>query len=129
VYRQIVIQTAVYMDRICFVLFVYLFVCLFMLFVCVVCLFVCAVCVACLFLCSSARVYLYGFTSHPPTPPPHPPPVIKHFLHDLKTHGKYKGFCNLGVSWQMIDNPGMRRSLKLEGIKGNVGILVTKVGL
>lgn len=62
-----------------------------------------------------------------------PIPVIWHFLTDIERHGKYMGFCSLGVHWQPIENTGMRSALKLKPPKGresggrNLGILVRKV--
>eukprot|EP00882_Tetradesmus_deserticola_P018709 GHRQ01020094.1.p1 GENE.GHRQ01020094.1~~GHRQ01020094.1.p1 ORF type:complete len:426 (+),score=236.79 GHRQ01020094.1:1316-2593(+) len=54
-----------------------------------------------------------------------PVPVINHFLEDLERHGgKYTGFCELGVSWQSLENEGMREVLDMP--KGLTGVYITK---
>ncbi|KIZ01125.1 Protease Do-like 10 [Monoraphidium neglectum] len=53
-----------------------------------------------------------------------PVPVINHFLRDLERHGRYTGFCELGVAWQNLENAGMKAALGMP--KGLTGVLVTK---
>mmetsp|Transcript_5326 Transcript_5326/g.12968 ORF Transcript_5326/g.12968 Transcript_5326/m.12968 type:complete len:684 (-) Transcript_5326:163-2214(-) len=42
-----------------------------------------------------------------------PNPIIDHFLQDIEVHGKYTGFCRLGVSWQTTENEALRQYLQL----------------
>jgi len=42
-----------------------------------------------------------------------PVPIIEHFLNDIELHGKYTGFCRLGVSWQTTENDALRSYLGL----------------
>ena len=51
-------------------------------------------------------------------------PVINHFLRDLEANGRYTGFCELGASWQNLENAGARAALGLP--PGLTGVLVTK---
>lgn len=54
-----------------------------------------------------------------------PVPVINHFLEDLERHdGKYTGFCELGISWQSLENEGMREVLGMP--KALTGVFITK---
>eukprot|EP00879_Flechtneria_rotunda_P008710 GHRR01009124.1.p1 GENE.GHRR01009124.1~~GHRR01009124.1.p1 ORF type:complete len:569 (+),score=138.88 GHRR01009124.1:238-1944(+) len=54
-----------------------------------------------------------------------PVPVINHFLEDLERNGgKYTGFCELGVSWQSMENPDMKLALGMP--RGMTGVYITK---
>lgn len=53
-----------------------------------------------------------------------PVPVINHFLKDLERTGAYNGFCELGVSWQNLENSGMKAALGMP--KGLTGVMITK---
>jgi len=55
-----------------------------------------------------------------------PPPIVLHFLNGVKKDGTgYKGFPELGVVVQTLENPVLRRHLKLKDNQS--GILITKV--
>lgn len=53
-----------------------------------------------------------------------PPPVINHFLLDVKD-GRYDGFPDTGFYSQAMENPGMREKYKMK--EGQTGLLVTHV--
>ncbi|XP_077237809.1 protease Do-like 9 [Tasmannia lanceolata] len=40
-----------------------------------------------------------------------PTPVIKHFIDDFEKSGEYTGFPNLGVEWQKMENPDLRKAM------------------
>ena len=40
-----------------------------------------------------------------------PTPVIKHFILDYERNGHYTGFPTLGILWQKLENPDMRKAL------------------
>ncbi|KAJ0960401.1 hypothetical protein J5N97_001763 [Dioscorea zingiberensis] len=40
-----------------------------------------------------------------------PAPVITHFIHDYAKSGEYTGFPSLGIEWQKIENPDLRKSM------------------
>jgi S1-C subfamily serine protease len=42
-----------------------------------------------------------------------PSPVIVHFLQDYARNGRYTGFPTLGLEWQKLENPDMRKYLKV----------------
>jgi len=52
-----------------------------------------------------------------------PVPIIDHFLSDINLHGRYTGFCRLGVSWQTTENEALRQYLKLGSAAGEAGKL------
>lgn len=54
-----------------------------------------------------------------------PVPVIRHFLLDVERTGHYNGFPMLGVAWQKLENPQLRRALGMEDAKR--GVLVRRV--
>ena len=54
-----------------------------------------------------------------------PAPIIMHFLEDIKD-GHFDGFPELDIYVQLLENPDLRRSLKLPNDVG--GLLVTGVG-
>ncbi len=53
-----------------------------------------------------------------------PAPVIKHFLKDLED-GTYDGIPGLGISWQKMENPDIRRKSGMA--ENQTGMLVTKI--
>jgi len=54
-----------------------------------------------------------------------PVPVVRHFLEDVAANGRYVGFPQLGLSWQRLENPHLRKSLGMKA--GEKGVLVRKV--
>lgn len=54
-----------------------------------------------------------------------PTPVISHFLKDFDTNGRYTGFPEVGCEWQNLENPHLRRQLRLPAEAK--GILVKRV--
>ncbi len=53
-----------------------------------------------------------------------PPPVIKHFLEDIK-NGKYNGYPSLGIRTQNIENEGLKKKYNMGD--ADTGVLVTRV--
>eukprot|EP01119_Soliformovum_irregulare_P010447 TRINITY_DN2570_c0_g1_i2.p1 TRINITY_DN2570_c0_g1~~TRINITY_DN2570_c0_g1_i2.p1 ORF type:complete len:524 (+),score=154.43 TRINITY_DN2570_c0_g1_i2:96-1667(+) len=53
-----------------------------------------------------------------------PLPIILHFLEDIKRHGRYVGFCDLGVRCQPTENDQLRAYLGMQ--PHDTGILVNK---
>jgi S1-C subfamily serine protease len=53
-----------------------------------------------------------------------PPPVISHFLEDVKD-GAYDGFPSLGIHFQPLENPSHRKSLGMRDEQN--GVLITRV--
>lgn len=51
--------------------------------------------------------------------------ILRHFLEDIERHGGYTGFCSLGVKFQPMESPALRRHKRLP--EGRSGILITKV--
>ncbi|XP_066371534.1 protease Do-like 9 [Miscanthus floridulus] len=45
-----------------------------------------------------------------------PTPVINHFIEDYKKSGEYTGFPILGIEWQKMENPDLRKAM---GMKAN----------
>ena len=43
-----------------------------------------------------------------------PPPVIQHFIEDYAKNGCFTAFPSLGIEWQKLENPQMRRALGLK---------------
>ena len=39
--------------------------------------------------------------------------VVMHFLNDIEQHGKYTNFPKLGFRWQKIENPSLKKYLKM----------------
>ena len=54
-----------------------------------------------------------------------PVDILLHFLADIERHGHYTGFCRLGVKFQPMESPSLRKHKLLP--PGKSGILVTKV--
>ncbi|GLC63300.1 hypothetical protein PLESTF_000021700 [Pleodorina starrii] len=53
-----------------------------------------------------------------------PTPVVHHFLNDLDRHGgKYTGFPEMGISWQVLESTDMKRSLGMP--EGATGVYIT----
>ncbi|CAA6672501.1 unnamed protein product [Spirodela intermedia] len=40
-----------------------------------------------------------------------PTPVISHFIHDFEKSGEYTGFPILGIEWQKMENPDLRKAM------------------
>ncbi|EFJ30037.1 hypothetical protein SELMODRAFT_90340 [Selaginella moellendorffii] len=54
-----------------------------------------------------------------------PTPVISHFIMDYERHGHYTGFPVLGIEWQRMENPDLRRAV---GMKANQkGVRIRRV--
>lgn len=54
-----------------------------------------------------------------------PPPVMKHFLQDAISPGPYKGFPDLAIEFQKLENPKLR---KLEGMQEDqTGIRIKRI--
>ncbi len=53
-----------------------------------------------------------------------PAPVIKHFLRDIE-NGQYDGIPELGISYQPVENPDMRRMYSMK--EDYSGVLVNKI--
>ena len=43
-----------------------------------------------------------------------PPPVITHFITDYERNGRYTAFPNLGVEWQRLESPHLRKALGMK---------------
>ena len=43
-----------------------------------------------------------------------PNPVIDHFLTDFQRNGCFTAFPSLGIEWQKLENPGMRKCLGMQ---------------
>eukprot|EP00878_Enallax_costatus_P009462 GHUV01009887.1.p1 GENE.GHUV01009887.1~~GHUV01009887.1.p1 ORF type:complete len:535 (+),score=127.38 GHUV01009887.1:151-1755(+) len=54
-----------------------------------------------------------------------PEPVIAHFINDYERNGAYTGFPCLGVEWQKLENPDMRKALKMQA--QHKGVLIRRV--
>eukprot|EP00897_Mesotaenium_endlicherianum_P005554 jgi/Mesen1/5026/ME000025S04425 len=54
-----------------------------------------------------------------------PVPVIEHFLEDIARHGKYTGFCSLGIVWQVMENTDMRAYYRMS--KEQTGVFINRV--
>ncbi|KDD74963.1 hypothetical protein H632_c960p1 [Helicosporidium sp. ATCC 50920] len=54
-----------------------------------------------------------------------PTPVVEHFIRDYETHGAYTGFPSLGIEWQKMESPVMRRALGMA--PDERGVLVRRV--
>jgi S1-C subfamily serine protease len=51
--------------------------------------------------------------------------VIHHFIADYEKNGSYTGFPTLGVEWQRLENPHLRRSLGMK--EGDKGVLLCQI--
>ena len=54
-----------------------------------------------------------------------PTPVIMHFIRDYEKNGKYTGFPTLPATWQKLENPNMRKFLKMT--PAQKGVMVRRV--
>ena len=54
-----------------------------------------------------------------------PTPVIVHFITDYDRKGKYTGFPTLGLEWQKLENPNMRKYLNMKNAQH--GVFVRRV--
>ncbi|KAG8094203.1 hypothetical protein GUJ93_ZPchr0012g18789 [Zizania palustris] len=43
-----------------------------------------------------------------------PTPVINHFIQDYETSGEYTGFPILGIEWQKMENPDLRKAMGMK---------------
>ncbi|GJN22243.1 hypothetical protein PR202_gb09795 [Eleusine coracana subsp. coracana] len=43
-----------------------------------------------------------------------PTPVIKHFIRDYEKSGEYTGFPILGIEWQKMENPDLRKAMGMK---------------
>ncbi|TVU11904.1 hypothetical protein EJB05_45514 [Eragrostis curvula] len=51
-----------------------------------------------------------------------PTPVIKHFIEDYEKSGEYTGFPILGVEWQKMENPDLRKAMGMKADQKGVRI-------
>lgn len=51
-----------------------------------------------------------------------PTPVITHFITDYVRNGDYTGFPILGIEWQKMENPDLRKALGMKSIQKGVRI-------
>ncbi len=54
-----------------------------------------------------------------------PSTVVEHFLKDYAAKGKYTGFPTLGLEWQKLENPSLRKALGIPSAEK--GVLVRRV--
>ncbi|KAG8468491.1 hypothetical protein KFE25_013574 [Diacronema lutheri] len=54
-----------------------------------------------------------------------PEPIVRHFLNDFRAHGRYVGFCKLGVRLQTLENVALRAHLGLA--PGQTGVVINAV--
>eukprot|EP00899_Mesostigma_viride_P010040 jgi/Mesvir1/19037/Mv12800-RA.2 len=54
-----------------------------------------------------------------------PVPVIEHFLRDVDNNKKYRGFCDIGLFWQEMENTDFKAHMKMK--PGQSGVYVTRV--
>lgn len=54
-----------------------------------------------------------------------PPPIVHHFCQDVERNGRFAGFMSLGVDWQKLESPPLRRALAMS--PGQKGVLVRRV--
>ena len=43
-----------------------------------------------------------------------PTPVIEHFINDYERNGQYTAFPSLGIEWQKMESPFMRKALGMQ---------------
>uniref|UniRef100_A0A0D9WNN6 Uncharacterized protein n=1 Tax=Leersia perrieri TaxID=77586 RepID=A0A0D9WNN6_9ORYZ len=51
-----------------------------------------------------------------------PTPVINHFIQDYEKSGEYTGFPILGIEWQKIENPDLRKAMGMKSDQKGVRI-------
>lgn len=51
-----------------------------------------------------------------------PTPVIGHFIQDYEKHSKYTGFPVIGIEWQKMENPDLRKKMGMESHQKGVRI-------
>jgi hypothetical protein len=54
-----------------------------------------------------------------------PPPIVHHFCQDVERNGRFAGFMSLGVDWQKLESPPLRRALAMP--PSQKGVLVRRV--
>ncbi|KAK8455192.1 hypothetical protein SEVIR_4G101800v4 [Setaria viridis] len=51
-----------------------------------------------------------------------PTPVIKHFIEDYEKSGEYTGFPILGIEWQKMENPDLRKAMGMKSDQKGVRV-------
>ncbi|RLN11502.1 protease Do-like 9 [Panicum miliaceum] len=51
-----------------------------------------------------------------------PTPVIKHFIEDYEKTGEYTGFPILGIEWQKMENPDLRKAMGMKSDQKGVRV-------
>ncbi|PUZ61501.1 hypothetical protein GQ55_4G280700 [Panicum hallii var. hallii] len=51
-----------------------------------------------------------------------PTPVIKHFIEDYEKSGEYTGFPILGIEWQKMENPDLRKAMEMKSDQKGVRV-------
>jgi len=54
-----------------------------------------------------------------------PSTVIKHFLEDIERHSQYTGFCEIGIVCQSMENPQLKKFLKMD--ESMTGLIINRV--
>eukprot|EP00879_Flechtneria_rotunda_P025705 GHRR01027342.1.p1 GENE.GHRR01027342.1~~GHRR01027342.1.p1 ORF type:complete len:465 (+),score=120.89 GHRR01027342.1:586-1980(+) len=54
-----------------------------------------------------------------------PLPVVRRFLSEVMKYGYYRGFCSLGIVFQTMDNPHLRKALGMTGHQS--GVLINRI--
>lgn len=53
-----------------------------------------------------------------------PPPVIQHFITDFERNGRYTAFPTLGIEWQKLESPSLRKALGMK--PGHRGVRIRR---
>ncbi|WIA37685.1 hypothetical protein OEZ86_014578 [Tetradesmus obliquus] len=54
-----------------------------------------------------------------------PLPVVRRFLSEVMLYGHYRGFCSLGIVFQTMDNPHLRRALGMAAHQS--GVMINRI--
>lgn len=54
-----------------------------------------------------------------------PTPVASHFLSEVQRYGCYRGYCALGISCQTMENPHLRKAVKMPA--NMTGVMINTV--
>ncbi|KAF6257274.1 trypsin-like cysteine/serine peptidase domain-containing protein [Scenedesmus sp. NREL 46B-D3] len=54
-----------------------------------------------------------------------PLPVVRRFLSEVMRYGYYRGFCSLGIVFQTMDNPHLRRALGMAAQQS--GVMINRI--
>eukprot|EP00878_Enallax_costatus_P016372 GHUV01017172.1.p1 GENE.GHUV01017172.1~~GHUV01017172.1.p1 ORF type:complete len:392 (+),score=60.76 GHUV01017172.1:73-1248(+) len=54
-----------------------------------------------------------------------PLPVVRRFLSEVQKFGFYRGFCSLGIVFQTMDNPHLRKALRMTSHQS--GVLINRI--